>query len=80
MPVVETVATGDTFTGSPLDGLLAESCQERLRDDLQRVDARKARRILSKAVCAAATTVGRRCANPPMHTELVSAEFGLERV
>ena len=62
--VADTIGAGDTFSAALLDGLLARD------GDLAALDEPSVRRVLARAVRAAAVTVSRPGADPPYLSEL----------
>lgn len=72
--VVDTVGAGDTFMAAVIDGLLSEGAfGARAREVLESLDERRLTALLSRSAFAAAVTVSRPGADPPMRDELEAA-------
>lgn len=69
--VVDTVGAGDTFMAALIDGLLSEGAfGAGAREVLESLDERRLTALLSRSAVAAAVTVSRPGADPPMRGEL----------
>ncbi len=67
VPVADTIGAGDTFAAALVDGLLGRGDG---RADLAALDEAAVRKVLARAVRAAAVTVSRPGADPPYASEL----------